>query len=256
MGGKRRLAPELFPLFPRHECYVELFTGGGALFFMRETPATTEVLNDANGELINLYRVVRNHFDEFCRVFEFQLGSRDDFLWFQQARPEMLTDIQRAARFFFLQQHAFGGKVDGQNFGYATKGKSYDIAGIREKLLAAHRRMSGAFIEHLDWLDCLNRYDRDYTFFYADPPYWETAGYGLDFDFSNFECMAEKMRSMSGKLMLSINDHPDIRACFAGFWTKEIKIKYTVCRDMAGQEAAGELVICNFEPQEQQPNLF
>lgn len=50
----------VFPLFPPHECYVELFSGGAALYFLRQVPAPVEVLNDVNGELINLYRVVAN----------------------------------------------------------------------------------------------------------------------------------------------------------------------------------------------------
>ena len=56
MGGKRRLAKHLLPMFPKHSCYVELFSGGAALFFLRPTAAKVEVLNDINGQLINLYR--------------------------------------------------------------------------------------------------------------------------------------------------------------------------------------------------------
>ena len=52
LGGKRRLAYRLIPLFPPHECYVELFCGGSALYFLRPVPAPVEVLNDINGELV------------------------------------------------------------------------------------------------------------------------------------------------------------------------------------------------------------
>ncbi|MCG9032692.1 hypothetical protein [Laribacter hongkongensis] len=45
------------------------------------------------------------------------ISSRQAFKWQQMARPETLTDIQRAARFYYLQQHAFGGKVQGQTCG-------------------------------------------------------------------------------------------------------------------------------------------
>lgn len=255
MGGKRRLADQLLPLFPPHECYVELFTGGAALFFMREHPAKTDVINDINGELVNLYRVVRCHFDEFCRHFEFMLGSREDWDWFQAVNLKTLTDIQRAVHFFFLQQHAFGGKIDGQNFGYATTGRAFDIATVRERLAAAHRRLSGAYIEHGDWLTCVERYDRPHTFFYADPPYWETTGYGVDFEWSQFERLAEAMRNMKGKLMLSINDHPDIAALFSEFWMRRLEIKYTVSNS-TDLKTSGELVICNFTPVEKQAALF
>ncbi len=62
MGGKRRLAKHLLPLFPAHQTYVEPFAGGAALFFMKQ-PAKVEIINDVNGELVNLYRVIKNHLD-------------------------------------------------------------------------------------------------------------------------------------------------------------------------------------------------
>ena len=79
MGGKRRLAKHLIPMFPEHSCYVELFAGGAALFFLRPQPAKCEVLNDIDGQLINLYRVVQHHFDEFVRQFDWILTSREVF---------------------------------------------------------------------------------------------------------------------------------------------------------------------------------
>lgn len=108
MGGKRRLADRLIPLFPAHECYVEVFAGGAALYFMRPQPAQVEVLNDLNGDLVNLYRVVQNHLEEFVRQFKWALSSRQIFEWQKMARPETLTDIQRAARFFTCSSTLLG----------------------------------------------------------------------------------------------------------------------------------------------------
>jgi DNA adenine methylase len=101
LGGKRRLADRIFPFFPPHKCYVEPFAGGAALFFLRSVAAEAEVLNDANGELVNLYRIVQNHLEEFVRQFKWALTSRKVFEWLKMTRPETLTDIQRAARFYF-----------------------------------------------------------------------------------------------------------------------------------------------------------
>ncbi len=95
LGGKRRLADILIPRFPAHECYVEVFAGGAALYFLRP-PAKVEVINDINGELINLYRVVQHHLEEFVRQFKWALTSRQVFEWLKQTVPESLTDIQRA----------------------------------------------------------------------------------------------------------------------------------------------------------------
>lgn len=248
MGGKRRLADKLIPLFPNHECYVEVFCGGAALYFMRPVPAATEVVNDINGELINLYRVVQHHLEEFVRQFKWAISSRQIFKWQQMAKPETLTDIQRAARFYYLQQHAFGGKVSGQNFGTATTGSPINLCRIEENLSAAHLRLSGTYVENLSWQDCMKRYDRGHTFFYCDPPYWETEGYGVDFGFEQYEQMAEFMRTCKGKVMVSINDHPAIREAFNGLTMMELDIKYSVSNAHGTPQTSQELVIMNWEP--------
>lgn len=227
IGGKRRLADKLIPNFPPHTCYVEVFAGGAALYFMRP-PADVEVINDVNGELINLYRVVKNHLEEFVRQFKYALSSRDVFKWLQDTPPETLTDIQRAARFFYLQQHAFGGKVDGQTYGTATTAPPINLLRIEENLSAAHLRLAGAFIENLDWHKLMTKYDRSHTFFYLDPPYWETEGYGVDFGIEQYTKMADLLRSLKGKAIVSLNDHPDIRRIFAEFEIDTVPIKYSV----------------------------
>lgn len=248
LGGKRRLADKLIPLFPPHECYIEVFAGGAALYFLRPVPAQTEVLNDINGELVNLYRVVANHLEEFVRQFKWAISSRQIFKWQQMAKPETLTDIQRAARFYYLQQHAFGGKVDGQTFGTATTGPAINLCRIEENLSAAHLRLSGTYVENLPWQEVMRRYDRPHSFFYCDPPYWQTEGYGVDFGFEQYQELAAFMRSCKGKVMVSINDHPDIRACFDGFYMEGLDIKYAVANTHGAPATSKELVIMNWQP--------
>ncbi|MYZ44202.1 DNA adenine methylase [Schauerella aestuarii] len=255
-GGKRRLADQIFPFFPAHDCYVEPFAGGAALFFMRQVPAKCEVLNDVNGELVNLYRVVQNHLEEFVRQFKWALTSRQVFKWMQMTRTETLTDIQRAARFYYLQQACFGGKVDGQTFGTATtQPPGLNLLRLEETLSAAHLRLCGAFIEHLPWLECVERYDRPHTFFYMDPPYWQTEGYGVEFDFAHYEHMANAMRTMKGRAIVSLNDHPDIRRVFDGFHFERTTLRYTVGGGGGGAEA-GEVLIFSWDVQSQPAGLF
>ncbi len=251
IGGKRRLADRLIPLFPPHQCYVEAFAGGAALFFMRPQPAPVEVLNDLNGDLVCLYRVVQNHLEEFVRQFKWALSSRQIFEWQKLTRPETLTDIQRAARFFYLQQHAFGGKVAGQTFGTATTGPAINLLRIEENLSAAWQRLAGVYIENLSWLDCAKRYDRPHTFHYMDPPYWQTEGYGVEFPYEQYLQMAEFMRSCQGKVMVSINDHSDIRAAFDGHHIERTDIRYSCTNQRNSQaETTGELIITNWRPAE------
>jgi DNA adenine methylase len=227
MGGKRRLADLIIPRFPAHKCYVEVFAGGAALYFLRP-PAEVEVINDINGELVNLYRVVKHHLEEFVRQFKWALSSREVFKWLQDTPPETLTDVQRAARFYYLQHQCFGGKVQGQTWGTATTAPPVNLLRIEEQLSAAHLRLSSTYVERLHWRECLDRYDRPHTFFYMDPPYWQTEGYGVAFPFEEYEAMAKAMRSLQGKALLSINDHPAIRECFAGFHMETLHINYQV----------------------------
>jgi DNA adenine methylase len=255
IGGKRKLADRIFPFFPQHKCYVEPFAGGAALYFLRPNPAEVEVLNDINGDLINLYRVVQNHLEEFVRQFKWALSSRQVFKWLQDTRPETLTDIQRAARFYYLQQSAFGGKVDGQVYGTATTTiPGLNLLRIEENLSAAHLRLSNTFIEHLSWQECIRRYDRPHTLFYLDPPYWQTAGYGVDFGFEQYEEMVSIIGSIEGKAIISLNDHPDIRRCFSAYHIETTDIKYTVGGGKGAE--ASEVIIFNWDVKAEPAGLF
>jgi DNA adenine methylase len=246
VGGKRRLAGEILPWFVPHTCYVEPFAGAAALLF-NKVPSKVEVLNDVNADLVNLYRVVRHHLEEFVRQFKWALTSRKLFEWAQATPAEALTDIQRAARFFYLQKLAFGAKVEGQTFGVATtSSQALNLLRIEEDLSAAHLRLSRVVIEHMDWAACIERYDRPHTLFYCDPPYWGTEGYGVGFGLEQYERMAELLRSIKGKAIVSVNDIPEMRQAFKGFTMRRLVIKYTVGGSGRGRGERGELLIRNW----------
>lgn len=246
IGGKRRLAPHILPLFPEHACYVEPFCGAAALFFMKQ-PAKIEVLNDINGDLVGLYRVVKNHLDEFVRQFRWALASRELYGWLQATPPAALTDIQRAARFYYLMKCGFGGKLEGQTFGTATTARPrLNLLRMEEDLSAVHLRLHQVTIEHLAWAACVERYDRPHTLFYLDPPYWGTEGYGVDFGLEQYGRMAELLASMKGKAVVTVNDIPEMRRAFKGLAMKRVTISYSVGANGRGREPKGELVIRNF----------
>ena len=245
IGGKRRLAKHLLPLFGQHDCYVEPFCGAAALFFMKE-PAKAEVINDINGDLVNLYRVIQHHLDEFVRQFRWSLVSRQLWQWLIATPPQTLTDIQRAVRFFYLQKCGFGGKVEGRTFGTATtSGPRLNLLRIEEDLSQAHLRLSSATIEHLPWAECIRRYDRPHTLFYCDPPYWGTEGYGVEFGLEQYDQMAELARSISGRMIISVNDIPEMRKAFSGLRIADLEIRYTVGGSGRSNSASRELVIIN-----------
>lgn len=246
IGGKRRLAKHLLPLFPAHECYVEPFCGAAALFFLK-SPTKADVLNDINGDLVNLYRVVQHHLEEFIRQFKWALVSRQIWDWLDATPVETLTDIQRAVRFYYLQKMGFGGKVDGRTFGTSTTaGPRINLLRIEDDLSQAHLRLARATIEHMPWEDCVRRYDRPHTLLYCDPPYWGTEGYGVDFGLEQYDCLADLAKSISGRMVISVNDIPAMRQAFSGLTIDRVSISYTVGGGSRGNDKKGELIIRNF----------
>lgn len=246
IGGKRRLAKHILPLFPDHRCYVEPFAGAAALYFMKQ-PSEVEVINDINGDLVCLYRVVKHHLDEFLREFRWALSSRQMYVWLNATPPDALTDIQRAARFYYLQKQGFGGKVSGRTYGISTTlAPRLNLMRIEEDLSAAHLRLARTYIEHLPWEDCICRYDRPHTLFYCDPPYWGTEGYGVDFGLEQYDHLANLARTGSGRMVISVNDIPEMRAAFAGLAMQRVEIGYTVGGAGRDQKSSGELIIRNW----------
>ncbi len=206
----------------------------------------TEVLNDINGDLVNLYRVVQNHLEEFVRQFKWALSPRQIFEWGKMKHPETLTDIQRAARFYFLQQHAFGARSTNPSFGTATTGSAFNLMRIEESLSAAWQRLAGTYVENLDWLTCCEKYDRVHIFFYLDQPYWQMAGYGVKFPYEEYEKMSSFMKTCKGKVMVSLNDHLDIRKAFDGRYFEELRIVYLVGNQRVNDaKESTEVVITN-----------
>jgi DNA adenine methylase len=243
IGGKGRLADVILSKFPAHICYVEAFAGAAAIYCAKQ-PADVEVINDINGELVNLYRVVQHHLEEFVRQFKWALTSRQVYAWEQEKVPGTLTDIQRAARFFYLQKLSFGGRVDGQSFGTATTSPArLNLLRLEEDLSQAHLRLYGTYIENLPWHKVVERYDRPHTLHYLDPPYWETEGYGVDFSLEEYERMAGLARDVAGSMLISVNDHVEMRRIFDGLHMEALAIRYTVGGGKGSE--ARELLIWN-----------
>ena len=111
-GGKKLLARRIAARVEAipHRCYAEPFVGLGGVLLRRKTRSQSEVVNDRNGDIVNLFRIVREHPAELARQFEWVLSSRREFARWVTVSPETLTDVQRAARFAYLQRLTFAGK--------------------------------------------------------------------------------------------------------------------------------------------------
>src|SRR5258708_31328910 len=151
IGGKNRLAAQIIALFPEHTTYVESFAGGAQVLFRKE-PSKVEVLNDLDYDVVNLFRVCQSHYEELVRYLRFTIVSRQWFALLRATDPATLTDIQRAARFLYLQKNSFGGLIVKQNFHYGiTQPSNFNPARIPEIIEAAHHRLARVQIESLPY---------------------------------------------------------------------------------------------------------
>ena len=250
LGGKSRLAKTIVEMFPEHRTYVEPFCGAAWVFFKKE-PSKGEILNDANGELTNFWRVVQHHKDELISHLQYAVASRSIFDIFKQTNPALLTDIQRAVRWYYMQRCCFGGKTKGQAFGVSPCRPSQIRADRIEKDIdQTHERIRTAHIENLDGLECIRRYDRPHTLFYIDPPY-----YGCESDYvvpwprDRFAELADVLRAVKGAFILSLNDRQEVRDIFADFTIRAVKTSYSVGTEVASRGVKrSEVIIMNFKP--------
>jgi DNA adenine methylase len=228
-----------------HKTYVEPFVGMGGIFLRRRTRAASEVINDISADVTTLFRVLQRHYVALMDMLRWQLTSRHDFERLLASVPDTMTDLERAARFLYLQRVAFGGKVQGRSFGvsYGTPGR-FDVNRLGPLLEDVHERLSGVVIERLPFAELLARYDRAETLFYLDPPYWgchDDYGKGV-FSPADFTLLAGILGDLKGEFMLSINDRPEVRSIFAGFHIEEVETSYSIS---SGAKAARfpELII-------------
>jgi DNA adenine methylase len=245
IGGKSKLAKTIINMMPEHKAYCEVFAGAAWVFF-KKPESKYEVINDLDSDLVAFYRVLQNHLEEFLRQFKWLLSSREWFEdWKRQQAASGLTDIQRAARYYYLQRLCFGGRVRGRVFGTAPmRPPRINLLRMEEELSAVHLRLVGVTIEHLPWDDFIRRYDKLGTLFYCDPPYYKAPFYAHNLQLTDYERMATILSGIRSRFILSINDHPDIRKICKGFEIKPVSLKYTVSQ---GKQTTGrELLISNF----------
>lgn len=169
-GGKRKLAKHIIPHFPEHRSYVEAFGGSGAIL-LAKPPAPHEVYNDLDGDLANLFRVLRDHPDELRRRLDLTpYGAHD-------APPADADDVTRAWWYFVCTNTRWKGS-GGPGTGPLRRDNSTDgrsLADVFRLQVSAvddvARRLVGVKIENMDAVALIERYDGPDALVYADPPY-------------------------------------------------------------------------------------
>jgi DNA adenine methylase len=233
IGGKRNLSRRLVALIDQvdHSLYAEPFVGMGGIFFRRTRRPGAEVINDVSQDVTTLFRILQRHYQPFLDMLKWRFASRTEFDRLMAVDPATCTDLERAARFLYLQRNAFGGKVVGRNFGvsYTTPSK-FRLSMLEPLLQDVHDRLEGVYIERLTYDAFIRRYDRPGALFYLDPPYFDCEGdYGPGvFSKADFERLRGLLEGLQGRFIMSINDVPEIREIFAQFTIEPIELSYRV----------------------------
>ena len=253
LGGKRMLAKRICSIIDNdrdHSTYAEPFVGMGGIFLRRKRPAKSEFINDKTQDVHNLFRILQEHYVPFVEYMKWKITTQAEFERLNQMDPALMTDIQRAARFIYLQRLCFGGKVSGRSFGIATERPArFDFTQLQPMLEDLHARLTGVTVMNMDWSAFIDRIDRKSVLFYLDPPYFgHENDYGKDlFGRDQFEKMADQLSRLKGRFILSLNDRPEVREIFSAFEVQAVKTTYTAGSHTGQGKKVGELLISNWK---------
>ena len=248
IGGKKALRDEIIARFPLdYTRYIEVFGGGGWVLFHKAPERDFEVYNDFNPNLANLYRCVRDHPDELCDELRYMLNSRLDFDYVREMMHSKteLPDIRRAAYFYQIIRESYASGLD--SFGAQPHSMWNNFPLIHN----ACQRLQKVVIENKDFEKLIKQYDRPQSFFYCDPPYYNTEDYYEDVGFTrkDHERLANALCGMQGKFLLSYNDCPEIRELYSrpGIIIEgTTRLSNIAQRYEAGKQYA-ELLISNYD---------
>ncbi|HCF8534872.1 DNA adenine methylase [Klebsiella pneumoniae] len=232
-GGKFRLAPWIIEQMPEHVCYEEPF-GGAAGVLLQKPRSYSEVYNDLDGEVVNLFRVLRNpelnqRLQDACRLTPY---SRDEFCHAQQPATD---SVERARRMVVRACMGFGSAAGiGGNSGFRGDSKrKYATAAhlwerYPENLAALCQRLQGVIIENKDALSVMRAHDAQTTLHYIDPPYVPETRvqgnryYAYEMTVEGHEQLLAVARTMTGMVMISGYDTEVYNDMLSG-WAKTEK---------------------------------
>jgi DNA adenine methylase len=158
---------------PSHEIYLEPFFGSGAVFF-RKWQTRIETINDISGDVVNLFRMVRERPAELARVVTLTPWARDEY---RQAHEPTEDPLEQARRFLVRCWQGQGAKTSFKSgwkvveSGICGKAFPREWQAIVERIGATAKRLAHAQIENLPATEIIPRYNRPNTLIYADPPY-------------------------------------------------------------------------------------
>ena len=206
-GGKQKLCPKILELIPEHVLYGEPFIGGGAVFFGKP-PSKVEVLNDTNKQLMNFYQVLKDDFVSLEKEIRITLHSRD---LHRKASviynfPDMFNPVKRAWAVWVLSSQSFCAMLDASwGFDKIKASTSIKIQNKKDGFTEEYAiRLQNAQIECTDALYIIGSRDTENSFFYCDPPYFNSdCGHYDGYTEQDFENLLIHLSLIKGKFLLS-----------------------------------------------------
>lgn len=172
-GAKWSCADWIISHFPAHKHYVEPFFGSGAVFFNKK-PGAHEVINDLSGDVVNLFRVIREQGEALAALIEMTPWAREEY---ELSYLPCDEPLERARRFVVRVQQAHAGKI-ATSTGWSntcTAERRVSILSMWRqmpgRIIAPAVRLSDAEIEHRPALEVITRHSATDVLIYADPPY-------------------------------------------------------------------------------------
>lgn len=251
-----------------YEKYIEVFGGGGWILFAKPpgygrtpysahpecgtdaaqslcAPNDHEIFNDFNSNISNLYTCVRDHSAELIESLRFVLNSREDFDRIKHIISEKaeIGDVKRAAEFYQLIRYSYASGCD--SFG----GKPHSMWGNFPLIEQACRRLQKVVIENKDFEKLITQQDSEVSFFYCDPPYFNTESYyeNVGFTTADHERLRNILTGITGKFMVSYNDCPEIRSLYDGYEMYSYERINNIRQRFDGGSMFGELLIANYD---------
>jgi len=245
-AGKKRLADRLVAMLPAHKTYVEPFAGSAAVLFAKE-PSEVEVINDADLEIAEAYRLIKKLTPaELERLRKLPwVGDAKTFKGLLDVRPR--DDVTRLHRFLYLTHFSYG-KMRGRSF-------SPTVVGVEAKTIKRIEDF-GPRLKHVriyggDYEKVVRKYDSKDTVFFLDPPY---PGYNVDVGESEFdeERFFKLLKSLKGRFLITYGIRGKFPELVKGsdFWSKRIRTRRSIAhmRGVGGSSVLTQLLVANYEP--------
>lgn len=264
VGGKAAWADWLASLLPPHGMYVEVFAGGASVLLAKQ-PSKTEVYNDLDADLVNLFNVLRDKdsADRLTSMFRFALVSRSTYERLLAIDPAWLLPVERAFRYLYVNRASFSGHMRRPAMSVGADGPNtlaLWVEHAEEHIDQLWRRLHRCYIECMDFRQLLPYYDKmkssDGTVFFLDPPYMvKDAAYVHWFTEQDHIDLHKAVCDLQGKWLMTINDCSFYREHYRHYHIKEKVKAYSVANKK--QREHGELIISNYPlPEVVQGTLF